>query len=292
MTGAAALSVIVVNWNAGDLLSACLRSVLEATAEMATEVWIVDNASQDGSAERALRDYPEVRLLRNLENIGFARAANRALREADGEFVLLLNPDAELTQDALARMLGVLRGDPGVGIVGCQSVDEEGRVSPGYELGYPGRRHELLPATRDTDQEVAWVSGACLLARQAMVKAIGTLDEGFFMYCEDVDWCYRARQAGWRVVSVTGTRVRHRLGGSAAHVPTAETARRAAASRLRFYRKHYSPRRAGWLFVRMLVASLVGWGWRLLPSLLNERAREARRINAARLHSLLSRNRS
>jgi hypothetical protein len=219
--------------------------------------------------------------------VGFARAANRALAQASGEFVLLLNPDAELNEEALAEMLAAMRSDPQVGMVGCQSVDEEGRVSPGYELTYPGQRRRPASAVHPRERagaalEVAWVSGACLLARQAMVREIGPLDEAFFMYCEDVDWCYRARQAGWRVMTATGARVRHRLGGSASQVPAAETARRAAASRLRFYRKHYSPMRAGWLAVRMLAGNLAGWGWRLVPSLLSERAREARRANGAR----------
>jgi hypothetical protein len=293
MTTTPALSVIVVNWNAGELLTACLASVEAATAGLQAEVWVVDNASSDGSADRALRAHPQAYLLRNSENVGFARAANHALAQAKGEFLLLLNPDAELSSEALDQMLATMSSHPRVGIVGCGSVDEEGRASPGHELSYPGQRRTLPQRGRRAGGalEVAWVSGACLLARQAMVQEIGPLDEGFFMYYEDVDWCCRARKAGWKVMAVTSAHIWHRLGATAAQVPAAETACRAAASRLRFYRKHYPPARAGWLCLRMLVANLAGWAWRLPPSLVSQRARERRQVHAARLQGVLGKPR-
>jgi len=244
------LSVVVVNWNGGEGLQACLRSVRAAAQGLSAEIWLVDNASTDASAGAAVRSFPALRLIQNRENAGFACAANQALSQASGIFVLLLNPDAQIGAEALARLLEVMRSDPSIGIAGCSSVDREGRRVPGYETSFPGQRRRLVPQASGPGRDVAWVSGACLLARRALCDQIGLLDPGFFMYYEDVDWCCRARAAGWRVVTVPEAEVRHDLGGSARRVPPAETARRTASSRLRFYRKHCSPARARWLAFR------------------------------------------
>ncbi len=123
-------------------------------------------------------------------------------------------------------------------------------------------------------RDVAWVSGACLAARRGMVKEIGPLDEGFFMYYEDVDWCYRARAAGWRVVTVPGVEIRHDLGESAAQVSAEERARWAAESRVWFYEKNYSPGRARWLRAKMAASALLGGIWRLVPALFSPAARD------------------
>jgi len=282
------LSVIVVNWNAGEMLARCLDSVTSSAAGLRSEVWLVDNASNDGSAERASGAYPDLTLIRNSENLGFAAAADQALSQATGEYLLLLNPDAQITQASLERLIAVMKQHTRIGIAGCQSVDESGQVAPGYELSYPGQRGAgVAGASAGQITEVAWVSGACLLARRAMVEQIGLLDPDFFMYYEDVDWCYRARQAGWQVVTVLDVAVQHELGGTSARVPAAETARRAAASRLRFYQKHYPPWRAAWLRARLLFANLAGWGLRSLPSLLDPAMRQARQMNWARVRAAL-----
>jgi N-acetylglucosaminyl-diphospho-decaprenol L-rhamnosyltransferase len=291
------LSVIIVNWNAGRELDACLASASAAAQGMAAEFWLVDNASTDGSAERASRIHPDLHVIENAENVGFARGANQALSRASGELLLLLNPDAQITRDALSAIVAALREDPRIGIVGCASVDASGRWVPGWEDSYPGQRRAPIaqsnadggPAgTGPLGRDAAWVSGACLLARQAMIEEVGLLDPGFFMYYEDVDWCRRARNAGWRVVTVPGVAIRHDLGSTSAHLPSAETTRRVVASRLRFYRKHYSPARARWLAARMFTSALLGLAWRLACSPFSRRAREAVADDCARLCTLLT----
>jgi hypothetical protein len=279
------LSAIVVNWNGGEMLLRCLQSLLAAAQGMSAGIWLVDNASGDGSAERAIQTYPEVRLIRNDGNLGFARAANQALAQAAGAYLLLLNPDVQIGREALTRMLGVMRGDSRIGIAGCPSVDGQGRRVPGYELSFPGQRRAAVSQSEGEVQEVAWVSGACLLARRAMAQAIGFLDPGFFMYYEDVDWCYRARAAGWRVVTIPAALVRHELGSSSAQAPAARAVQWAAGSRLRFYQKHYSRRRARWLKVRLQASALAQVLWRLLPSAFSQAMRAELRKELAYLRA-------
>jgi len=281
---AAALSVIIVNWNGGDLLLSCLRSLREAIEGLPAEVWLVDNASSDGSAESAARELPTVRLIRNSENLGFARAANQALAAASGELLLLLNPDVQIDRPALARMMATMESDRRIGIAGCPSVDDDGRVAPGYELSYPGKRARAVGSGNGgVERDVAWVSGACLMARREILAAIGPLDPGFFMYYEDVDWCYRARAAGWRVVTRPDVLVAHKLGGSSAQVSSAETERRVVASRIRFYRKHHSPGRAQLLAARVALCAAPSFAWHLVPALFSGAFRQALRADCARI---------
>lgn len=285
MTSATDLSVIVVNWNAGDALDTCLSAVFSAVAGMRAEVWLVDNASEDGSTERAARDHRALRVIRNAANVGFARGVNEALPRAGGEVTLLLNPDAVIERDALLRLMEVMRADTRIGIAGCGSVSANGRPAPGYETSYPGLRAEMVrPGSAAASVgDVAWVSGACLLARRHLVNEVGLLDPSFFMYYEDVDWCYRARQAGWRVVTVRDASVRHDPGGPSSRVPIGITARRAAASRVRFFGKHYSPARALWLQTGMVASALFGFLAQAVPALVNTRARRRLAVNRGRL---------
>ncbi len=280
------LSSIIVNWNGGEGLQSCLRSVFEA-ARLPVEVWLVDNASSDGSAERAAAAFPSLKLIQNSRNLGFARAVNQALERSAGASVLLLNPDVEIGAEALSGLLGAMDEDRRIGIAGCPSVDARGRAVPGYERSFPGRRRDVVCQTEGPGRDVAWVSGACLLARRQMVDAIGPLDAGFFMYYEDVDWCLRARAAGWRVVTLPEVSVKHELGGSSAHLPRAESARRAANSRLRFCEKHYSRARARGLALGMAASALVGILLRLLPAVVSRQARARVSCESARLWAVL-----
>jgi GT2 family glycosyltransferase len=289
MTGEARpeVSVIVVNWNGGAALASCLESVAEAVRGRRAEVLLVDNASTDGSAEGAAKAHPEVKLIRNGANVGFAGGANRGLSEASGEVLLLLNPDAQIGGEALGTLLGVMQQDGRIGIAGCGSVDGDGREAPGYEMSFPGQRGVSVARREGRGRDVAWVSGACLAARREMVEEVGLLDEGFFMYCEDVDWCYRAREAGWRVVTLPEARIRHELGTSAAQVSGAARARWAAESRVRFYGKHYSPIRARWLRARMAASGLLGVMWRALPAVFSGAVREGVRAKWAAVGAAL-----
>lgn len=284
------LSVIIVNWNGGEALLSCLASLFKSAAGADLEVWLVDNHSTDGSAQKAMRAFPAVRLIQNEANLGFARAANQALSVATGDWFLLLNPDVELNPAAVAAMQRIMQADPTIGMVGCPSLDHDGRLSPAHEHTYPGARGRAVLCRAETPEweEVAWTSGACLLARREMVQQVGLLDEQFFMYYEDVDWCYRARQAGWRVVTLRQHAIRHHLGGAARLVPREVTAARAARSRVRFFRKHYSAARAAYLIAGFAASNLLS-ALVSLPLAPFSRAMRARgRLCLARLAALFA----
>jgi len=281
------LSIIVVNWNGGAALGACLESAMLATRKVEAEIWLVDNASTDGSAEQAAGAHTQLRVLRNESNLGFARAANQAIERASGEFVLLLNPDARIDEAVVLRMLELMQKEGLIGLAGCGSIDARDRPAPGYEMSYPGQRGTSITQAAGEGKDVAWVSGACLIARRAMMDEIGPLDPEFFMYYEDVDWCYRARQAGWRVVTLSELTIRHDLGGSSAQVPKQQIARRAASSRVRFYRKHYSPASAGWMTARMAASAICGLVLRVGAAAVSRSAREAVSVDLGRLQGAL-----
>jgi len=241
------VSAVVVSFNAREELLACLRS-LEAQRERLLEVFVVDNASADGSAAAARQAFPAARVLENPANLGFARANNLALREAKGRYVLVLNSDAELGEGALAALARYLDEHPGVGVVGPRTRDPDGGVQVSFGppltplnewrqgrlvrgvkrgLGWARREAERLASA---EHEPGWVSGSCLLARKDALAAVGYFDEAFFLYEEDADLCLRLRQAGWRVAFTPAAEVVHRLGSS--------MARAKALSRIEYQRSH------------------------------------------------------
>ena len=282
----ATLSVVVVNWNAGLALRECLDALFAGEpAGGPLEVFVVDNASTDGSPARALRGHSGVRLIQNRENVGFARAVNQALREAGGELTLLLNPDVVLAPTALSRLADFLTDHPEVAVAGPKlrnpdgSVQGSARRDPSPWTGLFGRttlltrlfpdnplsRRELpaLGQQGDATLEVDWVSGACLMARRAAYERVGLLDERFFLFWEDADWCLRFRQAGWKVYYVPTACGTHRVGVSRAH-------RRVASeidfhrSAYRFYRKHHVESVAHPMRLLLAAGLLVSLGSRVL----------------------------
>jgi asparagine synthase (glutamine-hydrolysing) len=213
------LTVIVVNWNTQGLLRDCLTTVAAYLKDVRHEVIVVDNASADGSADMVAREFPAVRLIRNPENVGFARANNQAMRVAAGEWFMLLNSDTRLTDDSVARLFASVRGRPGLGVAHCRLLLEDGRVqystyrfpSVGlsvlegfgfYKLLPPARRGELLLSgywEEGEERDVDWVSGAFMLMPRAVFEQTGGFSEEFFMYGEDLEWCYRIRAAGFSI---------------------------------------------------------------------------------------------
>ena len=214
------LSVIVVAWNVAELTEACIRSVLRENADVDLEVILVDNASTDGVSERIRRVYPEVRVLRNEQNVGFPAANNQALPSAGGKYVLFLNPDTEVRGGALKRCVDRLERDATIGVVGCRLELSDGSTQleggrRAYRLQHLAAEvlylHMLFPKSRWAgDHRMSWwdhrgereveaVSGAFLMTRKSVADAIGGLPEDLFMYHEDLAYCLRARRAGWRV---------------------------------------------------------------------------------------------
>lgn len=253
------LSVIIVNYNAAPFLERCLASLDLFLAGMKHEVCVVDNASTDGSVELIRKRFPQVQLIANRSNLGFAAAVNQGLRKACGRAVLWLNPDAELLADGIVNLLDYLDKHTEVGVIGPQLVNPDGSVQlscrsfPSYRTALfhryslftrwfpsnPFSREYLLTGWDHTSvQEVDWVSGACLLHRREIVDRIGVLDEKFFMYCEDVDFCLRVRETGWRIHYHPGMQVLHHIGGSSRAIPRRMIMER-HRSMWRYYTKHF-----------------------------------------------------
>lgn len=286
----ATLSVIIVNWNAGAALEECLQSIFRGDQwEGDLEVFVVDNASTDGSQARAIRAYPAVRLVQNPENRGFAQACNQGLRRARGEIALLLNPDVILYPHAIRRLADFMTQRRDAAVAGPKLLNPDGTVQgsarrdPSLWTGLFGRSAILtrlfprnpfsrreLPGLAHPGEEplgVDWVSGACLMVRRAAYESVGLLDERFFLYWEDADWCLRLRAAGWKVYYVPGASAMHRVGVS--------RTRRAVRSAIdfhrsayRFYRKHYLPSPRHPMIAVLLGGLLLSLGARVLRALL------------------------
>lgn len=253
------VSVLVVSHQSSRFLPRCLESVAHRASGLSVETVVIDNASTDGSAAIA-GGRPGVAVIANPVNRGFAAAVNQGLAVTTGRYVLWLNPDAALVGDGLRALVAHLDAQPSVGIVGPRILDPDGglqrsaRAFPSYDWAV-GHRHSLLtrlvpnnPYSRryllgDLDpsapRAVDWVSGAALLHRRALVERIGGLDEAFFMYCEDVDFCLRARRAGWTTVYHPALVVEHEVAGSTRARSTAMLVER-HRSLWRYYKKHFT----------------------------------------------------
>lgn len=254
------VSIIVTNYNTRDLLRACFASMEGRLGRPWLEVILVDNASADGSAEMTREEFPDVRVFVQERNEGFAHANNRGIRASCGRHVLILNSDTEIVDDALERMRDHMDVHPDIGALGARLLNTDGTVQlscrsfPSYRTVlfhryslmtrlFPRNRYSaeylMTDTNHDETMDVDWVSGACMMVRRETMDAVGLLDEGFFMYAEDVDWCYRMKQAGWRVCYLPQAEVRHHIGRSTRNVPYRMTYER-HRSMWRFYRKHYS----------------------------------------------------
>lgn len=252
------LSVVVVSFNARDYLRCCLASLLEHTKGVSHEVIVVDNASWDGSAEMVQAEFPQAVLIRLPVNVGFAAGCNRGIEHAAGEFVLLLNPDTELSEDAFSPMVTYCRQNPSVGILGPKLLNSDGSLQlscrhfPSHLTSlfnrqsvltrlFPGnrfsRRYLMTDWAHDRIEPVDWLAGACMMLRREMVERIGGLDEGYFMYIEDVDLCYRAHHAGYEVVYFPSVAVTHHIGKSTETMPNRSIVQW-HRSMWRYYRKH------------------------------------------------------
>jgi GT2 family glycosyltransferase len=251
------ISAVVVSYNTREDLLRCLAA-LRDTVGAPLETIVVDNASADGSAAAVRAAFPEVRVVANAENVGFARANNQGLRESSAAYVLVLNSDAEVRPGAVGAMAAILDARPEVAIVGPRTVGSDGRpqVSFGRALtprsewaqrrlvrgvaeGRPDVLGEVV-ARCAREHEPDWVSGSCFLGRRSALEGVGLFDEGFFLYEEDVDLCLRVRRAGGRVLYTPAAEVVHHLGRSMAK-DAARARLEYHRSHLRYYRKHNGP---------------------------------------------------
>jgi len=262
------ISVIILNWNTAQLTHNCLTALLTTTATRTFEFIVVDNASTDGSVDKIRTLWPDLQVLESAQNLGFAGGNNLGLRQASGRYTVLLNSDTLASTRALEILADFLDKHPEVGAVGPRLRLPNGQAQP-YAFGadptplYLLRRAVSALLWRralhnwETEQslEVEWVSGACLMARRAAYEQAGLLDENFFMYFEDNDWCLRFRQQGWKVAYHPLAAITH-LGGQSRRQNAAAQAAYDASLRY-FYRKHYSRLAQFWLALFLPLYRLV-----------------------------------
>lgn len=252
------LSVIVVSWNTRELLKSCLSALEQQIDKSDCEVFLVDNASADGSAEMVAREFTWVALIANNQNLGFAAANNQAIAKCKGNYILLLNPDTEVRPGAIKTLLEFFNSHERAGVVAPQllntdrSIQRSCRRFPtfkgmlfellGFSRMFPDkaefREYKMLDWNHDDEREVDQPEGACLMIRREVIDEVGTLDEGFFMLFEEVDWCYRVKQHNWQIWFTPRAQVVHHYGQSIKQVK----ARMILSSHrglYRFWKKHY-----------------------------------------------------
>jgi len=240
------LSVIIVNWNTRDLLCQCLDSLTQKVEGIEMEILVVDNGSTDGSVTAVRGNFPGVRLIENPGNMGFAKANNHALSISKGRYLLLLNPDTQVKDEAIERMLSFMNAHAKAGLVGAQLLNADGTKQNSI-ANFPSLATELLNKNllrwlfpekfpgKERDYpgpiEVDSVIGACMLVRREVLEQVGLLDEVYFLFLEETDWCYRMKKAGWKIYHIPQAEILHFQGKSA----EAEKGK----ARIEYYRSRY-----------------------------------------------------
>lgn len=252
------VSIIIVNWNGKDLLRRCLTAVEQTLGDIDAEIFVVDNASTDGSQAMVRGAFPRVRLIENSENLGFAGANNQAMRLSRGRYVLLLNSDAFVREGTIPEMVAFMDRTPDAGVASCKLLYEDGSlqrscyafptlwtefcIAVGLDKLFPRSRWfgQFLMTYWDYDdvRPVDGVMGAFMLVRAAALSEVGLMDEQYFMYSEEVDWCYRFRQKGWKTYFYPYVDAVHLWGGSTRQVRV-EMLVQLYRSRTRFFRKFH-----------------------------------------------------
>lgn len=277
----AELSIIVVSYNTKDLTRQCLASLLAAkTKKDSWEIIVVDNASTDGSAQIIKKEFPTVKLMNQHGNLGFSVGNNVGIRRSGGRYILLLNSDTEIRPGSIQKTLEFLKSQPGVGVATCKLVQEDGSMDPACHRGFPtpwasltyfSGLERLFPRLRFFGQyhqgykdlheahEIDSPSGAFFMVRREVIDAVGLLDEQFFMYGEDLDWAYRIKQAGWKIMFYPQVSVLHKKWQSgkahADEVIRKETQEHFSESMQLFYKKHYQ-HRYGWLVTALVILGI------------------------------------
>ena len=265
------LSIIIVSWNVCDLLRACLHSIEQNRGELALEVIVVDGGSHDGSPEMVQQEFDWVHLIARSDNVGFPKGNNLGLAKANGRYLLLLNPDTVVVKDALQVMVTYLEEQPVVGALGSQLLYPDGTVQSSrrrfptlltaffestwlqnYAPQKLLRDYYVLDVANGETAVVDWVMGACLLTRREVYEQIGGLDEAYFMYSEELDWCKRMKEAGWEVVYLPTAQIVHHEGKSSEQAVTHRHINYQRA-KLRYFRKYHGRLAAATLRIFLLM---------------------------------------
>lgn len=273
------VSVIIVSWNVQELLRACLESLFaqELNKSSLFEVIVVDSGSKDDSVKMIHKDFPEVNLVARTDNVGFPKGNNIGINLAKGDYLLLLNPDAEIIGNAVNSMAKFLKDHPDVGIVGPRLINPDGTnqssrrrfpslitaifESTWSEAWAPDSilSHYYMTDAPDNEQaDVDWLVGACLMTRREAIDDVGLLDEEYFMYSEELDWCRRFKDAGWRVVYFPNAQVKHHVGKSSEQAVVQRHINFQRA-KLRYFRKYYGP----WVSFVLRVILLVNYAFQI-----------------------------
>lgn len=256
------ISIIIVSWNSKEFLHRCLTSLYQNPPAVSFEVIVVDNNSVDNSAQMIKKSFPRVRLIKNVNNPGYSSANNQAIAVSNSRYVLLLNPDTVVLPNTFDAMIEFMNANPDVGVVGPQLLNPDRSIQPSgnrfpsltriiHEIVFSlfPQAHRLAGKVfeekfifgRDDfgcTYEVDEISGACLMVRRQVIDQIGLLDENFFVYYEDVDWCYRIKRAGWKILYLPQAKVIHHWRRGGADIGT-QAAIEHYRSRYLFFKKHY-----------------------------------------------------
>ncbi len=268
------LSIVIVNWNTRRLLRACLQSLQVGFDRNAGawEVIVVDNDSSDGSREMLTAEFPWVLRIDNPSNTGFAAANNQALQMAGGKFFLLLNADTVVPPEGLSRLLQFMRENPYVGAAGPRLLNPNGSLQTScypeptlfrefwrvfhLDRFRPVGVYDMRGWDPLTPRTVDNILGACMLLRRETVDQVGPMDEGYFMYSEEIDWCLRIRRAGWQIWWVPQAEIVH-LGGQSTRQSRREMFLHLYRGKIRYFRKHHGKFQAG-VYKSILAAAALG----------------------------------
>ena len=269
------LSIAVVSWNTKDLLTQCLEAVYATLHDVTFEVLVIDNASADGSTRAVRERFPQVKLIENRVNLGFAYANNQAIAVSQGRFILLLNSDTIVQPNALASMVSFMQSRPEAGIVGPLVLNVDGTPQRCYgafpdifsESIYAWGLDSRWPLSRwfgassgflTNGTETGWVLGAALMIRREALEKVGFLDDSYFMYSEEIDLAYRVRKAGWRNFVLGCARIIH-LGGQSTQQNRALMKAELFRSKVRYFRKHHGAAAAGWMIMVFSTSIWAKW---------------------------------
>jgi GT2 family glycosyltransferase len=282
------LSIIIVNWRTKDYLNRCLQSVRDNPPSADFEVIMVDNASGDGSAEMVSCEFPEVKLIANSQNRGYAEGNNQGIEASAGDYLLLLNPDIQVKPGAIDALLRFGRAHANAAAVGCRLIGPDGKIQSScrsFPEPFPiffeyAKLSRLIPSSKtlgayrmayftyDKDSEVDQPMASCLLLCRKAVDDVGVFDKDFPIFFNDVDWCYRARQNGWKIYFTASAEVLHH-GGAGTSLVRPKMIEESHKSLIRFYSKHYRKRFSGPFFI------LFKWAVMLSSYILSRKASRA-----------------
>ena len=267
------LSIIIVSYNTKELLVDCLKSIQKAFQFISAEVFVVDNNSSDRTVSLIKKKFPKIKLIANKQNLGFSKANNQAIREAQGKYILILNPDTRLMSDTIIKMIDFMQDNPQVAVSTCKVELPNGQLDRDCRRHFPtpwrafchfAGLSKIFATSQILDQyyygylpddhqhEIDSCAGAFMMVRKSAIAKVGLFDEDFFFYGEDLDWCYRFKKAGFKIVYTPITKIIHYKGAASgmkstsAHLTkaTRESKKKAIAESIRamelFYKKHFT----------------------------------------------------